>query len=234
MNFLINLFNLILYQPLLNLLILFYQYLPGNDFGMAVIFLTILIRILLYPLIRQAIKSQRLFEDLQSRIEEVKRKYKEDREKQTQEIINLYKEAKINPLSSLIPILIQLPILIALYRVFLKGIQPQGMVGLYQFLPKPKEIFPYFFGKINLAQPNLFLTISAGISQFIQTKMVTKEREKIDQFSKLLQKQTLYFFPVLTILILLKLPSAIALYWLVSTIFLIIQQHFVLRRQTSS
>jgi len=233
MNFLLYFFNLILYQPLFNLLIFFYQYLPGNDFGMAVIFLTISVRILLYPLGVQAIKSQKTFEDLQPKLEEIKRKYKEDKERQAQGIINLYKEAKINPISTILPLLIQLPILIALYRVFLKGIQPEGMVDLYQFLSKPTEISPYFLGKINLAQPHLILTILAGISQFFQVKMITPQKGKIDQFSKILQKQSLYFFPILTIFILLKLPSAIALYWLVSIIFLIIQQYFILRRPAS-
>jgi len=229
MKFIIEAFNLILYQPLFNLLIFLYQKLPGNDFGIAIIFLTIFVRILLFPLTSRGVKSQKIFQDLQSKIEEIQKKYKGDREKQTIEIMKIYKEAKINPFSGILPLLIQLPILFAFYRVFTKGLNPEEMVNLYDFLPKPAAINPSLLGIINLSKPSLIFAIFAGLSQFWQTKMVSPKKEKIDRFSNIFQKQTLYFFPILTIFILLKLPSALSLYWLISTILLIIQQYFVLK-----
>lgn len=229
MKFIIEAFNLILYQPLFNLLIFLYQKLPGNDFGIAIIFLTIFVRILLFPLTSRGVKSQKIFQDLQSKIEEIQKKYKGDREKQTIEIMKIYKEAKINPFSGILPLLIQLPILFAFYRVFTKGLNPEEMVNLYDFLPKPAAINPSLLGIINLSKPSLIFAIFAGLSQFWQTKMVSPKKEKINRFSNIFQKQTLYFFPILTIFILLKLPSALSLYWLISTILLIIQQYFVLK-----
>lgn len=232
----ITIFNTILYRPLFNVLILLYQYLPGYDFGLAVIFLTILIRILFYPLGVKAIKSQKALEDLQPKLQEIQRKYKNEKEKQIQATMELYKKAKINPFSSLLPLLVQLPILIALYRVFWRGLNPEEMANLYYFIPRPDIINPTFFGIINLSQSSIILAIFAGIFQFFQTKMLTPKTktggDKLDRFSKMLQKQTLYFFPVLTIFILLKLPSAIGLYWIVATIFSIIQQYFILKQKS--
>ncbi|MBZ9578254.1 membrane protein insertase YidC [Patescibacteria group bacterium] len=236
MEFFINLFNLILYKPLFNILILFYQYLPGQDFGIAIILLTILIRILFYPLGIKAIKSQKVLQELQPKIREIQKKYKDNKEKQTRAMMELYQKEKINPFSGCLPLLIQLPILIALYQVFRKGLVPGEMINLYYFVPKPGQINPTFLGIMNLGQPSLILAILAGIFQFIQTKMITpkvqeiKMEDRIGQFSKILQKQTLYVFPIFTFFILLKLPSAIGLYWIVTTTFSIIQQYFIFRK----
>ena len=235
MDLLINAFNIILYQPLFNVLVLLYEYLPGHDFGVAVIVLTILIKLLFYPLGIQAIRSQRALSELQPKIKEIQEKYKTDREKQGRAMMELYQKEKINPFSGCLPLLIQLPILIALYRVFWRGFQPEQMTYLYSFVSQPGLINPTFFGIVNLAQPSLFLAIFAGITQFIQTKMLTpktpksKSKDKTSQFSNMMQKQMLYFFPIFTVFILLKMPSAIGLYWIVTTIFSIIQQYFIIK-----
>jgi len=235
MDLLINAFNIILYQPLFNVLVLLYEYLPGHDFGVAVIVLTILIKLLFYPLGVQAIRSQRALSELQPKIKEIQEKYKTDREKQGKAMMELYQKEKINPFSGCLPLLIQLPILIALYQVFWRGFQPEQMTYLYSFVPQPGLINPTFFGIVNLAQPSLFLAIFAGITQFIQTKMLTpktpksKSKDKTSQFSNMMQKQMLYFFPIFTVFILLKMPSAIGLYWIVTTIFSIIQQYFIIK-----
>ena len=218
-------------------MILFYQYLPGQDFGIAIILLTILIRILFYPLGMKSIKSQKVLGDLQSKIREIRKKYKDDKEKQTRTIMELYQKEKINPFSGCLPLLIQFPILVALYQVLRKGLVPEEMINLYSFVPYPSQINFTFLGIINLSQPSIILAALAGILQFIQAKMISFEGPKnrigdrIDQFSKIFQKQTLYFFPILTFLILFKLPSAIGLYWLVSTVFTIFQQYLIFKTQ---
>ena len=229
----INFFNTILYQPLFNGLILLYQYLPGNDFGVAVIVLTILIRLILYPLMVQSIKSQKVLSELQPKIQEIQSKHKGDKERQAKEMIELYQKEKINPLGGCLPLLFQLPILIALYQVFWKGLRPEAMVNLYSFIPNPGSIDPTFFGLINLGQGSLVLAVLAGITQFFQTKMITpktgkiKKGDQMAQFSVIMQKQMLYFFPILTVFILWHLPAAIALYWTVSTLFSIGQQYLI-------
>ena len=239
MELFINAFNTILYHPLFNSLVLLYQYLPGRDFGVAVIVLTVIIRIILYPLMLQSIKAQKVMSELQPKIQEIQRKFKDDKEKQTKEMMAFYQKEKINPFGGCLPLLIQLPILIALYQVFWKGLQSEQMVYLYSFVPNPGTINPTFLGLINLAEPSLGLAVLAGISQFFQTKMLTPLQSKLGagqapktktpDFSQMMQKQMLYFFPIFTVFILWKLPAAIGIYWLVTALFSIFQQYLVLK-----
>lgn len=232
-----SLFDTIFYKPLFNILILFYQLLPGHDFGVAVILLTILIRLLLYPLGAAAVRSQKVFQDIQPKIREIQKKYKDDKEKQLQATLELYKETKINPFSSFLPLLIQLPILYALYRVFWKGLNSAELVNVYSFIPKPGYINPVFAGLIRLDSPYLLLAVLCGVFQFFQTRMLTPaatKGEEVDRFSSMLQKQTLYFIPVLIVLMLFKLPAAVGLYWLTFTIFSIIQQYIILKSYVKS
>lgn len=232
MNFLITIFNTILYRPLFNALVLLYEYLPGHDFGVAIIVLTVLIRFLIYPLGIQAILAQKTLSELQPKLKEIQEKYKDDREKQARATMEFYQKAKINPFSGCLPLLIQLPILIAIYQVFWKGLQPKQMVYLYSFVSSPGVIDPVFLGILNLLQPSVILAIFAGVTQFWQTKMLTPktapQKTKTFDFSQMFQKQMIYFFPVFTVLILLRLPSALGLYWIVSTLFSIGQQYLTI------
>ena len=234
MEFFINIFNTILFQQLFNFLVLLYIYLPGQDFGLAVIILTIIIRFILYPLMAQSIKSQKALSEIQPRLQEVQKKYQNEKEKQAKAIMEIYKKEKINPLGGCLPLLIQLPILIALYQVFWKGLSEGAMANLYSFIPNPGQIDPYFLGMINLAEPSIILAFVAGICQFIQTKMIIPKVPKISakdsqtaQFSQMIQKQMMYFFPIFTVFILWRLPAAIGIYWLVTTVFSIIQQYLI-------
>ncbi len=238
MDILINAFNTILYQPLFNALILLYEYLPGHDFGVAVIVLTVLIRLILYPLMVKSIKSQRVLTELQPKIQEIQNKHKDNKEKQAKEMMELYQREKINPFGGCLPLLIQLPILIALYRVFWKGFQPETMNLLYGFVHHPGTIDPYFLGLINLSQASLILALVAGVAQFFQSKMmIPKDRktagaDKTAQFSEMMQKQMLYLFPIFTVFILWRLPAAIAVYWIITALFSIGQQHLILKKST--
>ena len=240
MGLLINIFNEVLYRPLFNLLVLIYEYFPVRDFGVAVILLTILIKILLFPFGKQSIRVQKAMNELQPKIKEIQKKYKDNKAEQARLTMELYKKEKINPFAGILPLLIQIPILIALYQLFWKGIQIDGVKHLYSFVSMPGPIDPTFLGGINLSNPNLALAIFAGISQFWQVKisspktLKTREKNQFPQFSEIMQKQMLYFFPVLTIFILLKIPSAVALYWTVSTLFSIGQQYWQTREKGNS
>jgi len=234
-----DIFNLILYQPLFNILVLLYEYLPGHNFGVAVIILTLLIKFVFYPLGTQAIRAQKALNELQPKLQEIKEKYKNDKEKQAQATMELYQKAKINPFSGCLPVLIQLPILWALYRVFWQGFQAEQMKYLYSFVPHPGIINPNFLGIINLSQPNMYLAVLAGILQFVQTKTAAPKAQKqntsgkdaMAQMGRMMQKQMLYIFPVITVMILWRLPSALGLYWLVTIIFSIIQQYLIFKKQ---
>jgi YidC/Oxa1 family membrane protein insertase len=232
-SFLSDAFNVALYKPLFNFLVLLYNYLPGHDFGLAIIFLTIIIRAILYPVSVKAFKSQKALQSLQPKLKEIQEKHKNDKEKQAKETLELYRKEKINPFSGLFLAFIQLPILIALYKVFWQGLKPEELGNLYSFVFNPSHINAVSFGLVDLSKPNIILAILAGILQFFQTKMSLPKESKNSKTENpmafIMQKQMLYFFPILTIIILFNLPSALGLYWVASGIFTIIQQYFILR-----
>ena len=185
----------------------------------------------------KSIKSQKMISELQPKIQEIQQKYKDNKEKQAKEMMGLYQREKINPLSGCLPLLIQLPVMIALYRVLWEGLEPGAMNHLYSFVPDPGVINPLFLGLVNLAEPLWGLAIFAGVLQFFQTKMLMSKNKKVNdkkpdrtgQFSNMMQKQMLYFFPVFTVIILLRLPSAVAIYWIVTAAFSIGQQYLILK-----
>ena len=225
-----NLFNTFFYQPLLNALVLLYEVIPGGNLGMAIILLTLLIRTLLFPLNLKSIKSQKAISELEPKIKTVRSKFKDNKERLAQETMKLYREANINPFSGIFLILIQLPVLFALYKVFSKGVFFDDLAGLYSFVSHPGQISPQFL-VLDLSQPNSLLSVLAGVSQFFQTKMQSfkpkSETKKSFDFSQVLQKQMLYFFPLFTFLVLLRLPSAISLYLVASSAFSILQILYV-------
>ena len=232
MDFLINAFYTVLYEPLFNALVLLYEYIPGRDFGIAVIFLTLIIRFLLYPLMMKSIRSQKIMAELQPKIKEIQEKYKDDKEKQTKEMMELYKREKFNPFGGCLPLLIQLPLLLALYRVFWSGLSEGAMSHLYSFVPNPGVINPMFLGFLDLSAPNVVMAILAGAAQFLQTKTMSVKNppDQKNQLSGLMQKQMLYFFPIFTVVILLKLPAAIGLYWIITALFSVWQQRLVFKK----
>ena len=232
-----QIFNTALYRPLFNLLILFYEYLPGKDFGIAIICLTLVIKFLLYPLSREAFRIQIALQTISPQIKEIQKKYKEDKQKQTTEMLELYKKEHINPFAGFFVSLVQIPVLIALWRVFWGGFNADKLVNVYSFLPNPGPINPFFFGVLNLEKSSFWIALIAGVSQYFQTKTAfpkknsTPAREKTPQneAAVIVEKQMLYFFPFFYFLVLLKLPSAVGLYWLTSAVFSIIQQGFLFK-----
>jgi YidC/Oxa1 family membrane protein insertase len=233
-EFLVSIFNAILYYPLFNALVLVYNYMPGHDFGLAIIFLTLIIRIIMYPVSVRALHSQRTLQRLQPQLLEIQKKYKDDKEKQAKETLELYRKEKINPFSGLLLVIVQFPILIALYRVFWDGLKKSELVNLYKFVPNPEHINPMLFNYINLSNPSILFAVLAGILQFFQTKMLLPKQKpsqgKQDDIAMIMQRQMVYIFPFITIIILYKLPSALSLYWIVSGVFSILQQYLILRK----
>jgi YidC/Oxa1 family membrane protein insertase len=232
-----NFFYTILYQPLFNSLVWLYNSVPGHDFGIAIILLTIIIKAILYPTSVKAVTSQRGLQKLQPQLLELQKKYKDDKEKQAKEIFDLYKREKINPFSGLFLALIQIPILIALYQVFWNGLKVSELVKvLYGFVLNPGQINPMFLHLIDLSKPNIWLAILAGLVQYYQTKMllpqmstVSTGKNNVPDFSQVMQKQMVYIFPVFTVIILISLPSALGLYWIISGVFSIVQQYYILK-----
>lgn len=234
---LINFFYIVLYQPLFNALVVLYQYVAFRDFGLAIVFLTIFIRFILFPVSQKAVKSQKAMQKLQPKIQEIQKKHKDNKEQLAKETLELYKKEKINPFSGILLSLIQIPILIALYRVFWGGLNPSELSNLYQFVPNPGSLNPLFLGIVDLSRPNIFMALLAGIAQYFQSKMLVpkslskQKRGQGPDFSQVMQKQMVYFLPGFTVIILLGLPSALGLYWIVTAVFSVIQQYFILKKQ---
>ncbi len=233
MHYISLIFDEALYRPLLNILVLFYQYIPGKDLGVAIICLTILIKLIFYPLGSKAIKSQKALADLQPKVKEIQEKYKNDKAEQGQKLLELYKTEKINPLSGCLPILIQLPVLIALYRVFWAGLNPDQLTKIYSFIPRPETINSLFLGFLDLSKPNITLAVIVGISQYLQIKLITPKstgEKKEKDMSAQIQKQMMYLTPVMMFFILLSLPSALGVYLLTTTLFTIAQQYLITKK----
>lgn len=248
-----QIFNTILYEPLFNALIFLYKIIPGQDMGIAIIVLTLVIRFLLYPFSRSAVKAQKSMQEMNPKLKEIKEKYKNDREKMAEELIKFYREHKINPLSSCLPFLIQFPILIALYRVFIGGLtfDPESGIlvanQLAHLYPPLRDFFtttpinPYFLGVINLAHSgNVILALLAGGLQYWQSKMLMVKKSppklpgaKDEAITAALSKQMTYFFPLMIVFLGISLPAGLTLYWVITTVFSIVQQYFVLKKESS-
>lgn len=228
MNSIVKLFYLIFYQPLFNLLIFLTNCLPGHSFGLAIILLTLIIRAILYPFQEKAIKSQIALQKIQPKIKEVQEKHKHDKEKQAKALMEIYKQEKFNPFSGFLLLLVQFPVLIALYRLFLRGLSAENFTYLYSFVAKPETVNTIFLG-INLSQPSALLAILVGISQFLQVKWMSTKNSSKDK-SQRRQQSMNYFLSAFIVIILLKVPSAVALYLLISGLFAILQQEIVKRR----
>lgn len=234
MELIITLFHEVLYRPLFNLLVFVYNIIPGSDFGVAIIVVTVLLRLVLFPLSHKALKSQKALQDLQPQIKEIQKKFT-NKEEQAKALMEFYKNHKVNPFSGCLPLLVQLPLLLALYRVFLTGLEPSSMEALYPFIHNPSSLNPIFLGVVNLAQPNKVLAILAGVSQFLQSKATFQHSStqssdsKAADFSKMMSQQMTYIMPIFMVFIAWQLPAGLALYWVVTMLFSLGQQIIVNR-----
>jgi YidC/Oxa1 family membrane protein insertase len=236
----VHFFTIVFYQPILNLLVFLYNSVSFHDLGVAIILLTIVIKFVLWPLGRSSIKSQKALQDLQPKLEELKKKYPNDKAELSRATMELYKENKVNPFSSCLPLLIQLPFLLAVYRVFRDGVSNK-LDLVYSFISRPETINVISFGFLDLAKPNVYLAVLAGLAQFVQAKMMfTKKPEvstpgsKDESMAAIMNKQMLYFMPAITIFIGISLPGGLTLYWLVLTLVTALQQFITFSKKTAS
>jgi len=248
------LFNTFVYDPIYNLLIFVYNIIPFHDFGIAIILVTIIIKFLLLPISKKQIESQKKLQELQPKIKELQTKYKNDKEKQTKALMELYKTHKTNPFSGCLPLIFQLIFFIAIYRVLINiSGAGNGLIvdqeSLYSFIHNPGAINHLFlnvvdmskavdFGKITLSSlPHIVLVLLSAVAQYSQTKMLMPKTEPVKNtseepdFSQVMSKQMLYVGPLLTLFIGLKFPAGLALYWLTTTAFAILQQIYIEKKK---
>jgi YidC/Oxa1 family membrane protein insertase len=235
-----TIFRTVLYQPIFNIFVGLYDIIPGHDVGLVILAITILVRLALWPLTNSSIKAQRSLQELQPKMEAIKKQYADDKQKQTQATMELYKNNKVNPFASCLPVLIQLPILIALYMVLRDGLASNNLVQwLYAFIPNPGTINPISFGFFDLAKPNAILAVLAGAAQFWQAKTMNIKKPpqqagtgaKDEAMMSMMNKQMLYFMPLMTVFIGISLPAGLTLYWLFSTLLTVAQQSYLLKKK---
>ncbi len=241
------LFNTIIFQPILNLLIWLYNVIPGSDIGFAIIALTIIVKLILYPLTVQQIRQQRALQDLQPKIDEIRNRLKDDKDGQAKELMELYKREKVNPAASCLPLLIQMPIFIGLFQALRSGLSSHSLNLLYPFVENPGAINHMFLGLVDLSQPNYVLAVLSGLIQFWQSKQIFSkpspakapppevqgtEGAKDESMAAMMNKQMMYVMPIVTVVIGISLPGGLTLYWLVMSLLTVIQQAIFLKKPT--
>ena len=230
MTYIYYIYHVVFKYPILNLLIYFYQTIGFHDLGLAIIFVTLFIRLILYPFFHTGAKQQMLMQRIQPHVKKIQELHKDDREMQAKALMELYKEHGVNPFSSIILLVIQLPILIALYRIILSGLAGGVIVGLYSFVPAPQTINAMFLGFINLGTKNLWLVLLAAAAQFFQARLAIwrdPNSKAAPSAAEKMARQMAFVAPVITLVIFYNLPAAVGLYWFTSSLFSIAQQAIV-------
>lgn len=229
----IEIYTQVIYNPILNLLVGLYNIIPGHDIGVVIILVTIVIRLALAPFMHKSLKGQKAMSALQPKIAELREKHKDDQQEQAKAMMSLYKEHNVSPFSSCLPLLIQLPILIALYQVFSKALKG-NLEGLYSFVSNPGMLNTKLFGIFDLTQPNIVFAVLAGLAQFWQSWLISKWQTAPtgDATAKALNIQMLYILPLISVFIAWRLPAGLPLYWIVTTLFAVGQQYYINKTHT--
>ncbi len=226
----------VLYQPLYNAFILLLSVMPMHDLGLAIIALTLIIKLVLFPLNQRIIVSQMRIAALQPELDAIKKggASKTEQARLTQE---LYKSNKINPFASCLPLILQIVVLIALYAVFRGVLHIIAVPALYSFVHAPETIHTMFLGFIDLSlKHNLIFVALVVLSQYFQMKVMQSRQaaptgdDQQAQFARSLQSQMTYTTPILMGYISYIFPAALALYLTVSNLFAIFQEMYTVRK----
>lgn len=219
-----------IYKPILGLFVVLLNFIPGGSLGIAIIILTAIVKVLLLPLSLKASKNAILMRKLQPKIDAVKIKYT-DRNTQALELMKVYKEAGVHPMSGFVSLLIQIPILIALYQVlgasFANTVMPFG-------LTTPININSMFIG-IDLMSKSMVLAILTGAAQYFMARITTANQpastsdDMQAQLARSMQVQMKYVLPVMMVFLSYATNGALSLYILVSTLLAILQEVLIKR-----
>jgi len=222
------LFNIFIYYPIVNILVLLYNTVALGDFGVAIIMLTIIVRLCLAPMSHKMLCQQATMQKIRPEMLEIQKKHKDNKEKQAALLMECYKKHKINPFYTFLVLLIQLPILWALFMVFTNGFNGQIAHILYPFISDPGVFNPISFGIINLNERNILFIALTAICQFIQIKLSipSLKKEKTNELKTFMPSGNTMgiMLALLTVVVLWGLPAAVAVYWLTTTLFSIGQQ----------
>lgn len=236
------LFNTFIYEPLYNGFVFLIGIAPFHDVGLAVVILTLLVRLLLFPITHKTVKSQAKLRQLEPEINRVKKETENDKQAQAKRIMELYQEHGVNPFSGCLIFLVQTPFILALFWLFNQEItNGLGVEKLYSFVSLPADTSLFFLGLIDVSQKSFLVAIAAGVSQYFQIKLAmppaSAKREQPerpsfkDEFARSFQTQARYIFPVMVFFLSYTIfPAAVALYWVTSNLFSIGHELFVRRK----
>ena len=235
-----SIFHSLLYKPFYNALVLLAAFVPGGDIGLAVIILTICVRIILLPLTHRQLHTQKKMKSVEGELKSIRDKFKDNKPEQTKQMMELYKKHGINPLSGFLLILIQIPILLALYFVFKDGIPFTGE-DLYNFVTLPEITNFKFLGIFDLTTKNYILAVLVGVSQYFQIRLALppipkdsvqsgQQKGFAEELAKSMNTNMRYVMPVMITVFAANFPSVISLYWLTSNLFAIGHELIVRRK----
>ncbi|MBF0398388.1 MAG: membrane protein insertase YidC, partial [Desulfobacterales bacterium] len=212
-------------KPCLILMNMLHSVIP--NYGIAIIILTILVRLLLWPLGNKSYKSMNEMKKIQPLISDIRQKYKSDPKKMNEEMMKLYKVYKINPMGGCLPMLLQLPVFFALYQMLYAAIELRHapFLGWIKDLSAPDRLFSFGFS-VPLMQPPYgipVLTIIMGVTMLVQQKMTPQAGDPT-------QAKIMMWMPIIFTFIFINFPSGLVLYWLVSNIISIIQQYYTTKK----
>jgi len=231
-----TIFHAVVYNPLYNGLISLVSILPTHDVGIAVVLLTIVVRFILFPLSKRAVAAQLAMKKITPEIEELKVKFKDDREAQSKAIFKLYKDRGIHPFAGFALVLLQFPILIGLYWVFAKGGLPMvDVTRLYAFVHAPSIVNMEFLGLLDMRSHSVLLAVTASVTQFTYTRLSmgaagTKDPSPVESslsgdMAKSFDLQARYVLPAMIGVISFSVSAAAPLYWTTSNLFMIAQEY---------
>lgn len=231
------------FDPVYNGLVFFIDVVPGGDVGLAIIGMTIFVKILLLPLSLKAARTQRVMRTLEPKLKAVKERFKDKREEQARAMMELYREAGLNPFASILLLFIQIPIVVSLYlSVYSGGGVPLPAINaelLYPFIPQPETANMIFLGIVNIAERSLPLALFAGITQFVHARMAIPAPEPRvagaapnlrEDFARSMHLQMRYVMPLIIFFVAYTISASIALYFVVSNLAMIAQEFIVKRR----
>jgi YidC/Oxa1 family membrane protein insertase len=224
-----DIFNFLFYQPILNLLAICHIFLPGQDLIWSVILVTVIIKLITFPISLKATRTQETMSQIDTEMKEIRKKYKNDPAEQSQQIMALYKKHNVSPFSSLLYPLIQLPIIFAIFRVFNDLSVLSLSSHLYSFVPSLETAELTFLGNPDLTQPSIILAIIVAIVQYWQLKTAGSSDQKKSGF----QKNMVYFLPAFAFIVLTRFTAVIGVYWLINTLFIIGQQYYLKKKNIS-
>lgn len=224
-----NIWELIIQQPLVNVLIVM-SHVLGNNFGLSIIALTIIINLAMLPMTLSQIRSAKAMQDLQPKLADIQKKYGRDKQKLAQEQMKLYKESGVKPAGCAVSMLIQMPVWIALYQSIMLAlaVAPEGLLSLSRYLYSWHIVYTVIplnreFLAMNLAQPNIIMAVLVGVSMWVQQKISTVPSPDPRQAQQ--AQMMLWMMPMMFTFFALSFPSGLALYWVVNSVVRIVIQY---------